>query len=295
MSDSDARIWDDPALIGQGHLKRVVERCAGQSFLVTAEFVDDAQQAAWLLACSWSGHAGEPKPADVVCYRQPVMDTIREELIPQAHLAPLAGDRKAIVLALSEEPRPEHVNILLKLTEEPPAHLGLFLAAAGRTRLPSTLRSRLFQLPLRPVAGDRLARWLRECHRVPPEAADRAANEAEGWPLRALALANAEGPRHWPVLKEALQRGGVAGLAAAASLADGVTNLLDALEREFAAEEATERAFYRRARWHLARARHHLVRNANRRLVLDNLLSHLAVDLAKQARREPLPVSWPTW
>lgn len=295
MSDSDGQVWDQPALTGQEHLRAVLDRCAGQSFLVTAEYAQDAEAAAWLLAGHWSGHGGDPSSADVVRYRQPKMETLRDEVIGLAHLSPLAGRRKAIVLELVEEPRPEHSNILLKLTEEPPPHLGMFVAVARRARLPGTLRSRLFHLPLRPVAQDRLADWLRERHQIPAERARRAAMASQGWPLRALALARAGDAPRWPALRESLQKGGLAGLAAAGQLVDGLADLLDALEREFAAEEGGDRPFYRRARWHVARARRHLAKNANRRLVVDNLLSQLAADLAAQTRGEAIRATWPTW
>ncbi len=295
LNDSEPSIWDRPALVGQDHLRRPLARCAGQSFLVSAARAEEAAEAAWLLACSWSGHEHQSQPADVVRYRQPDIDTLRDDVVGGARLMPLAGVRKAIVVELMEMPRADHLNTLLKLTEEPPAYLGLFIAAAARTVLPRTLRSRLFPLRLQPLPEDRLCEWLEQSRAIAPADARRAARQAEGWAQQALALSASVSQMRWPSLREDLRRGGVSGLAAAGPLVDGMGELVEDLDREFAEAELDDRGFYRRARWHLALARRHLTRNANRRVVMDNLLSRLGSDLAKVDGGQDLPVRWPEW
>ncbi len=295
MSDSEPSIWDQPALVGQGHLRRPLDRCVGHSFWVSAARAEDASEAAWLLACRWAGHEHESWPADVARYRQPSIEVLRDDVVDGARLLPLAGARKAIVVELMEMARSDHLNTLLKLTEEPPDYLGLFIATSARTVLPKTLRSRLFPLRLRPLPEDELSTWLEQRQGILPQDAQRLARQAEGWTTQALALSAAKPQSRWPALQDTLRRGGVAGLAAAGPLADGIGELLEDLEREFAGTEADDRGFSRRARWHLGQARRHLARNANRKLVLDNLLTRLASDLAKLERGQRLSVSWPEW
>jgi DNA polymerase-3 subunit delta' len=80
----------------------------------------------------------------------------------EAVLAPYEGRYRVFVLRQLDRASIEAANSLLKLLEEPPAHVILILTACDVEALPATIVSRCQCLDLRPVALDTLETALRE-------------------------------------------------------------------------------------------------------------------------------------
>ena len=75
------------------------------------------------------------------------------EAIASASLKPYEGKWKVFILEDADRLTPEASNALLKTLEEPPAHTIFILLVEHKANLPDTVRSRSFEVRLRPVRG----------------------------------------------------------------------------------------------------------------------------------------------
>lgn len=110
-----------------------------------------------------------------------------------AGASPAMAARKVFLIGNAEllvpqEGSTEAANAVLKLLEEPPADTTVILTAAQPDALPTTVRSRLLAIRLRPLPDQRIADFLRQhCAAAQPDV-DRAARLAQGTIGRALAF-----------------------------------------------------------------------------------------------------------
>ncbi len=84
------------------------------------------------------------------------VDAIRS-LREEAFLMPNESDYRVMILAQAHQMTPQAQNALLKILEEPPAHLLFILTCESRVQLLETIRSRCVCLPLSPVTWDEAA------------------------------------------------------------------------------------------------------------------------------------------
>jgi DNA polymerase III subunit delta' len=101
----------------------------------------------------------------------------------------LVGDAESLV---PQEASPEAANALLKLLEEPPADTTMILTATDPDDLLATIRSRLLQIRIRPLAEPAVAAFL-EAQGTPAPRAQLAARVAQGSIGRALAFLAEDG------------------------------------------------------------------------------------------------------
>lgn len=204
MSGSEAFL-KEPVLFGQEDLLGIVGRARAQSFLVTSPPGGGARDAGSLLARFWMGAGPRDRPADLQVYGDLRMADVRRA-IEEAWVRPLEGERKALVLELPARPSREVLNALLRLAEEPPPHLGVFVVTTDPRRIPVTLRSRLIPLRLHPLPGDAVREWLLREKLSPPERAERVALLSGGWMARALELAGEDPPSHLDAIRREVAR-----------------------------------------------------------------------------------------
>ena len=93
------------------------------------------------------------------------IETIRE-LQAGLGLRPYSARRKVYIIGDAERMNDEAANCLLKSLEEPPGHSILILLASDETSILPTISSRCVFVPLRSVARDRIAAYLREHHQA---------------------------------------------------------------------------------------------------------------------------------
>ncbi len=89
------------------------------------------------------------------------VDAIRQ-LREDAFLLPNESDYRVMILAEANQMTPQAQNALLKILEEPPAHVLFLLTCENRTQLLETIRSRCVTLTLAPVAWELAAPVLTE-------------------------------------------------------------------------------------------------------------------------------------
>lgn len=98
--------------------------------------------------CSKSEHP------DIVCYggdgQALTVDTVRQ-LRQDAYVMPNEGAYRVIILAEAQTMTPQAQNALLKILEEPPAHVLFMLTCENRTQLLETIRSRCVCVAMQPV------------------------------------------------------------------------------------------------------------------------------------------------
>ncbi|MCS4503332.1 DNA polymerase III subunit delta' [wastewater metagenome] len=99
------------------------------------------------------------------------------------------GDFRVAVLPDADAMNPQAANALLKTLEEPPARAVLVLVSERPAALPATIRSRCHQIAVPVPSPEAGAEWLGQ---HAPQAG-RLLGLAGGAPLRAMALADAEG------------------------------------------------------------------------------------------------------
>lgn len=164
------------------------------------------------------------------------IDTIRE-VKAQTYMRPVEAKYRVIILSRAEKMTEEASNSLLKVLEEPPEDVFLFLTAAKPDGLLSTIVSRCREIQFSPLSLKAVSRVLVERCGVEPERACLAAALARGsisaalingdedlaaWRDRALALFDAGRPGHDAELhsrvQEALSEGGRAAIMRAVEI-----------------------------------------------------------------------------
>jgi DNA polymerase-3 subunit delta' len=119
------------------------------------------------------------------------VDDVRDRVLPEAHRAPVEGDRKVLIVHEAEKlctPIATSGNALLKTLEEPPARTVLVLVSSSPDELLPTISSRCQRIDFDPVSDGEIAAALR-ADGVPDDRATTAAALAGGQLARARALA----------------------------------------------------------------------------------------------------------
>ena len=89
------------------------------------------------------------------------VDTVRR-LRQEAYVVPNEGAYRVMILAEAQTMTPQAQNALLKILEEPPAHVLFLLTCENRTQLLDTIRSRCVCLAMQPVSYAEAAPVLRK-------------------------------------------------------------------------------------------------------------------------------------
>jgi uncharacterized protein (DUF1778 family) len=103
------------------------------------------------------------------------------ELIQRVSLSASRGGRTVVLIEEADRLNEEAANALLKVIEEPAAHITYLLLAERAERLPATLRSRLAILPFQRVSTSTITDWLITSG-ANPEQAREAAEWSHGRP-----------------------------------------------------------------------------------------------------------------
>ena len=252
----------------------VLRQARGRSFLVSSPPGGGADEAAGLLARFWLGAGPEDQPPDLDEVRGPRMADVRR-IIQEAWTKPVARDRKAVVVSLGARPSREVLNALLRLAEEPPDHLGVFLASTEVRTLPATLVSRLVPLRLRPVAEEALRRGL-ESRGLSPERALDIARESGGWMAVAERLAQLGPPDLLVALEKEMSEGPYAFIKVQEALGKDRKGWVGKLRGELEGRlRVTGDPRYLGATAAASRAQRDLEANLNGSLVIEKLLLEL--------------------
>lgn len=132
------------------------------------------------------------------------IDQVRE-LIHYAALTPQYGAHKLVAIEPADKFTANAANSLLKTLEEPPPHSLLLLLTAQPARLPVTVTSRCQRVHFAPPPAAQGIAWLAE--QAPAAAApELLLRLADGGPLRALALAEADALRGRATLFDLVER-----------------------------------------------------------------------------------------
>lgn len=131
----------------------------------------------------WVEHSGKKRGFSV--------DTVRR-ICKDAIVAPNDGERKIYLFADCDSMDIRAQNTLLKLTEEPPAHVLLLFTAEHRSAFLTTMLSRMMPIAVRPCTVDECREALVTQHACTPEDAGRAATAVGGNIGRALAWLKTE-------------------------------------------------------------------------------------------------------
>lgn len=129
----------------------------------------------------------EPKGASGQIVKEQV-----DEMQERAVYAPLESRHKVVLIAPVEAMNAVAANNMLKLLEEPPASLYLFLATEHMHQVLVTIRSRCAHLRCAPVDVGILADWLMQMGRCSRRRAEAAARLSGGRPGLALELVSGE-------------------------------------------------------------------------------------------------------
>jgi len=111
--------------------------------------------------------------------------------------APIAGERRVILIEGADRAGEAIQNTLLKVLEEPTDRHVFVLVAAEPSQLLPTIRSRCQPLRIGPVPRADLAGWLAGERRLEPDEAELLSRISEGFVGRALALAADPAARTW--------------------------------------------------------------------------------------------------
>ncbi len=106
-----------------------------------------------------------------------------------AMLEPYEGGARVFIIAGAERMSPEAANSLLKILEEPPPSVHIFLTATSHRNLPETIISRCHRIQLRPVPTDVIETELIQRFELDPDRAARLAKlsmGAPGWAINAI-------------------------------------------------------------------------------------------------------------
>lgn|GEM_PF-5463576 len=154
-------------------------------------------------------------------------------IVASTHMRPVAGVASVFVVEGCERLTGPAAAALLKTLEDPPGPALFLFLASSPEQLEPTLRSRCLPVRLRPMPGPELAAWL--LHQRTDLTEDQArviSQRSDGWPLRALALAERRSDAAEPGPAQALVSGllsrtpGEAVAAAAALSTAGVSPAL---------------------------------------------------------------------
>jgi DNA polymerase III subunit delta' len=110
----------------------------------------------------------------------------------EANLTPLEGRRRIYIVCGMELANVHAANALLKVLEEPPAHVTFLLTAVAEELVAPTIVSRCQVLPLRPLSRETIAEALRVSWGVEPEQAALLSRLSGGRMGRALTLLQSE-------------------------------------------------------------------------------------------------------
>lgn len=106
------------------------------------------------------------------------IDAVRA-LREEAHILPNESAVRVFILCDVQAMTEQAQNALLKLLEEPPAHVRLILTCENRSQLLETVRSRLFCVPLGGVSAEEAAAVLRR--KIPDKTEDELFRAATLW------------------------------------------------------------------------------------------------------------------
>lgn len=109
--------------------------------------------------------------------------------------APIAGERRVVVIEGADRAGEQIQNALLKVLEEPSDRHVFILVADAPNRLLDTVRSRCQPLRIGPVPRGELSAWLMDRELLPREQADALARLSDGYVGRARALLSGKGER----------------------------------------------------------------------------------------------------
>jgi DNA polymerase III subunit delta' len=111
--------------------------------------------------------------------------------------APIAGERRVILIERADRAGEQIQNALLKALEEPSDRHVFVLVADEPNRLLETVRSRCQPLRIGPVPRAELSSWLMDRWLLPKEQADTLARVSDGFVGRANAFVNDKGRIEW--------------------------------------------------------------------------------------------------
>ena len=140
--------------------------------------------------------------------------------------APIAGERRVVLIEGADRAGEQIQNALLKALEEPSDRHVFVLVADEPNRLLDTVRSRCQPLRIGPVPRAELSAWLMDHELLPKEQADALARLSDGYVGRALTLSSSKGDRlEWRrrlqrELVDLLQRGRAERFVSARELLD---------------------------------------------------------------------------
>ena len=109
--------------------------------------------------------------------------------------APIAGERRVVLIEGADRAGEQVQNALLKVLEEPSDRHVFILVADEPNRLLDTVRSRCQPLRIGPVPRQELSAWLMDRELLPREQADALARLSDGYVGRARALVSGKGER----------------------------------------------------------------------------------------------------
>jgi hypothetical protein len=109
--------------------------------------------------------------------------------------APIAGERRVVLIEGADRAGEQVQNALLKVLEEPSDRHVFILVADEPNRLLDTVRSRCQPLRIGPVPREELSAWLMDRELLPREQADALARLSDGYVGRARALVSGKGER----------------------------------------------------------------------------------------------------
>lgn len=110
-------------------------------------------------SCMMVEHGGHPDFIKAVpsgkngIYR---LDSDLRPIISDAYIKPSEADYKVVLISDMDATSPNSQNVLLKLVEEPPAHLVIIMTACSREYFLPTILSRVTQLKVSPLEKDEL-------------------------------------------------------------------------------------------------------------------------------------------
>src|SRR5437773_1497610 len=111
--------------------------------------------------------------------------------------APIAGERRVVLIEGADRAGEQIQNALLKALEEPSDRHVFILVADEPNRLLDTVRSRCQPLRIGPVSRAELSAWLMDHELLPKEQADAVARISDGFVGRALAFSRQRERLEW--------------------------------------------------------------------------------------------------
>ena len=109
--------------------------------------------------------------------------------------APIAGERRVILIEGADRAGEQIQNAFLKVLEEPSDRHVFILVADEPNRLLDTVRSRCQPLRIGPVSRQELSAWLMDRELLPRDQADALTRLSDGYVGRSRALASGKGER----------------------------------------------------------------------------------------------------